>query len=607
LESRRKYFYIDEFQDYSPLELRIIASAYPKSVINAFGDVHQCISCKGIKSEKDIPLELFDKKFELHENYRNARQITNYVKRILNVDMLPVGLDGIQELCWSFPEISVSEDDRVAVIVSGLAELSPELYQNITFNDYRVTGEIVRGTYNIVPLEAAKGLEFEKVIVINDGMSSNELYVACTRAISELYVVNYHDLQQEDEKTDKNDKLPKIEIPAESESGNHVDKPAIISEKTDSRWKSYTLVPYTGKLVDTANARNVPAEAVQFVRNGKKKTVHFNYIEAKKEAYVARETYDIYKAQFDDMFSNNGPKDSDQHDYKTVEPIKYKIDKESSLDSQLPQLFYRDLVVNVDSTTKSVPLMNRFEGLLEGEKPYERIIFLNCSYIHKGGISGWCSYVLERTKNQDYVGDITFTSFKQGNTSDLRKHIENTITAEEFKRAIESGEMIRLKRPYLFRAQNERNLTGYGWEWDWSDPYAPVAYEGTFYGETTNYVISGIYVGNSSRSSYIGPKKKTNNRIAQLPEREIMGMKTYVSKHPDFFGYLFIVYPPKYEKEWKLSFLPIQTYVLKDENENIVKGIKLSIYIDEWRKQLLLSSNLFELYSEAIVSELLLE
>jgi hypothetical protein len=86
-----------------------------------------------------------------------------------------------------------------------------------------------------------------------------------------------------------------------------------------------------------------------------------------------------------------------------------------------------------------------------------------------------------------------------------------------------------------------------------------------------------------------------------------MGMKTYISKHPDFSGYLFIAYPPKYEKEWKLSYLPVQTYVLKDENENIVKGIKLSIYIDEWRKQLLLSSNLFELYSEAIVSELLLE
>lgn len=35
----------------------------------------------------------------------------------------------------------------------------------------------------------AKGLEFEKVIVIRKGMSHNQFYVACTRAIEELYVI----------------------------------------------------------------------------------------------------------------------------------------------------------------------------------------------------------------------------------------------------------------------------------------------------------------------------------------------------------------------------------------------------------------------------------
>ena len=34
-------------------------------------------------------------------------------------------------------------------------------------------------------------------------------------------------------------------------------------------------------------------------------------------------------------------------------------------------------------------------------------------------------------------------------------------------------------------------------EWDWSDPYDPMVTEGTLYGETTNYVFTGTYIGES--------------------------------------------------------------------------------------------------------------
>lgn len=35
----------------------------------------------------------------------------------------------------------------------------------------------------------------------------------------------------------------------------------------------------------------------------------------------------------------------------------------------------------------------------------------------------------------------------------------------------------------------------HGWNWDWSDPNCPDVTEGTLYGETTNYIISGCIVG----------------------------------------------------------------------------------------------------------------
>ena len=56
-------------------------------------------------------------------------------------------------------------------------------------NLYINSGEIIRGMYNVLPISKSKGLEFEKVIVLANGMSDNEFYVACTRAISELYVI----------------------------------------------------------------------------------------------------------------------------------------------------------------------------------------------------------------------------------------------------------------------------------------------------------------------------------------------------------------------------------------------------------------------------------
>lgn len=195
-DGNRKYMYIDEFQDFSPIELRMVRTMYPSAVLNVFGDVNQCINCKGIMQLDDIPEEIYSDKYEIKENYRNAREITTYVKDNLNIAMEPYGLEGIQKTVEEIPEITVADDDRVAVIVEDDSMISADIREKTKLNFYSDSKEILRGIYNVIPVTMTKGLEFEKVIVVQRGMDKNQFYVACTRAISELYVVsdNYQDM-----------------------------------------------------------------------------------------------------------------------------------------------------------------------------------------------------------------------------------------------------------------------------------------------------------------------------------------------------------------------------------------------------------------------------
>lgn len=160
------------------------------STISLFGDIKQCINKKGIQRKNDIPAHLYEKEYRIKENYRNARQITNYVKTELGIEMLPVGLDGKMEILEEIPDIFIEADDRAALIVRDISLFRKSYYHEREVNLYTDSREIVRGILNVIPVSMTKGLEFEKVILIRDGMSKNEYYVACTRAISELYVVN---------------------------------------------------------------------------------------------------------------------------------------------------------------------------------------------------------------------------------------------------------------------------------------------------------------------------------------------------------------------------------------------------------------------------------
>lgn len=105
------------------------------------------------------------------------------------MEMLAVGLNGKQKKVDMIPDLEIAQDDRVAIIVSGAPLILNDFlcdHDVVFFDEQR---EIVRGAYNVISVANVKGLEFEKAIVVLSGMTPNEQYVACTRAIQELYVI----------------------------------------------------------------------------------------------------------------------------------------------------------------------------------------------------------------------------------------------------------------------------------------------------------------------------------------------------------------------------------------------------------------------------------
>lgn len=154
-----------------------------------------------------------------------------------------------------------------------------------------------------------------------------------------------------------------------------------------------------------------------------------------------------------------------------------------------------ELIATVYDTTRTMDILNEFEGLEGNGKPYERLVISNGDRVD-GSSRYWLHYVIERSQNRDYIGDITFTNFKLGYVGDLRNHIKEELLLVNIEDYVDRDIFIKFNKPFHLRAQNKRNRTGYGWEWDWSGGYGDYT-EGTLYGETTDYIFSGIYISSS--------------------------------------------------------------------------------------------------------------
>ncbi|MBE7085386.1 MAG: hypothetical protein E7368_04970 [Clostridiales bacterium] len=182
------YVFVDEAQDISPCEYALLRKINKKASFNVFGDLAQNVtSWRGVKTwEEAFPdFEVYT----LNQNYRNTNQIVDFVSSSLQLDMQSIGFEGPNVAKLSTREISgffKNKKGLKAIICS--AEKKETLLRK-SYNDLSQKGKISRSKINIMNVYESKGLEFTSVVVDPDGLSKSELYIAYTRALKELAVI----------------------------------------------------------------------------------------------------------------------------------------------------------------------------------------------------------------------------------------------------------------------------------------------------------------------------------------------------------------------------------------------------------------------------------
>ena len=206
--ARESLITIDEAQNVAPEELRLIKAVNGEGVVlNLFGDEKQHVEySKGIDNWKEIS-DIADFKTEyMQENYRNARQITEYCNKRFNLQMRSINLDGagVHELKSKQEfeenlEIIFQKPQNVGlscIIVKNIEEAENiiNMVGNHANRIHNMSGELTelqKNKWNMMTVDQVKGLEFETVFAITGRMSENEKYIAYTRALDELYVYDF--------------------------------------------------------------------------------------------------------------------------------------------------------------------------------------------------------------------------------------------------------------------------------------------------------------------------------------------------------------------------------------------------------------------------------
>ena len=240
---------IDEAQGVAPQEIKLLSNVNDNKVVfNLFGDERQHIEgSKGINTWSDIEAVLDFDQYDMQENYRNASQITEYCNKTFGMNMLAINTPGkgVYELHTYDEFVNVMIDQLMdsqraglaAIIVGNEAEarLVLDKFRNYEGKFHDLTGEdfsLHRTRWNIMTVADAKGLEFSSVFVICGSMTPNERYIACTRALDELFVYSEKiDASNYRRKNDKSKGAEEIAADkvsmqfAEPEKPEHVKKP----------------------------------------------------------------------------------------------------------------------------------------------------------------------------------------------------------------------------------------------------------------------------------------------------------------------------------------------------------------------------------------------
>ena len=203
-----KLVVIDEAQDYTILQYKIIKSIFKNAKYTILGDINQTINPFYKYDNLNTLQNIFNKNnkyIELNKTYRSTEEIIEYSNKILGLkhsvtvrrnNNIPVK---VYELDYNtlIEKIKYlkTKYNSVALITKSSID-SLEIYNNLNkkFSDISVINDEI-DNYNrnlvIMPVFISKGLEFDSVIIINNFSNDKYLYyIAVTRAQHELIVFN---------------------------------------------------------------------------------------------------------------------------------------------------------------------------------------------------------------------------------------------------------------------------------------------------------------------------------------------------------------------------------------------------------------------------------
>ncbi|PKR83942.1 RNA polymerase recycling motor HelD [Heyndrickxia camelliae] len=218
-QTSMKYVFIDEIQDYTPIQLAYLRFLFPYSKFTMLGDINQSIHGAENESQIQMAEDIFaGQKSEivyLRKSYRSTLPITRFTKSILadgeEVELferegeLPKVLvtKNKNEMLEKIYEEAkyLSECSNTVAIIGKSMEQCEEAYKYLQMRmDVTLLGIETR-EFNegiiVIPSYLAKGLEFDSVIVLNasDEVYGKEterrlLYTICTRAMHRLVVTS---------------------------------------------------------------------------------------------------------------------------------------------------------------------------------------------------------------------------------------------------------------------------------------------------------------------------------------------------------------------------------------------------------------------------------
>ena len=186
LEPRFGMVFVDEGQDISANEYELLKNINPDAAFNVYGDLGQNItSFRGLRDWGILPGTVY----ELDRNYRNTNQIVEFVAETLGFDMLPVGFDGPPVQRIGVRGVSGFFRDKKGLKAVIVSEKNRAKYARKSYNVLAETGKISKKKINYMTVYESKGLEFTCVAVADAGMTKNEKYIAYTRALKELAII----------------------------------------------------------------------------------------------------------------------------------------------------------------------------------------------------------------------------------------------------------------------------------------------------------------------------------------------------------------------------------------------------------------------------------